>query len=138
VSPRGGEGDFRPREAAGVRAFDVDGFEILVGKGARDNDRLTFRTARPHDLWLHAAGYAGSHVIVRASEGDTGDVPGPVIQRAAELAVWFSKARDAGGKVPVHVCRARDVSRRRGAPAGQVNIRGYDTVRVYSRGPESD
>jgi predicted ribosome quality control (RQC) complex YloA/Tae2 family protein len=120
----------------GVRSFTAGEHEILVGKGARDNDQLTFRVARPGDLWLHAAGYAGSHVVVRALHGDTDDVPPAVLQRAAELAVWFSKARDAGGKVPVHVCPARHVSRRRGAPAGQVNIRDYDTVRVYSRGPD--
>jgi predicted ribosome quality control (RQC) complex YloA/Tae2 family protein len=136
VSGRRAEDRAQPRDAhAGVRAFGADGHEILVGKGARDNDRLTFRLARPNDLWLHAAGYAGSHVLIRATDGDTADVPPTVLQRAAELAVWFSKAREAGGKVPVHVCRARDVSRRRGAPHGQVDIRAYDTLRVYSRGP---
>lgn len=135
MSRRGAHDDGGAGEVDGVRSFDADGFEILVGKAARDNDRLTFRIARPDDLWLHAAGYAGSHVLVRAIDGVTGDVPPAVLQRAAELAVWFSKAREAGGKVPVHVCRARDVSRRRGAPAGQVGIRAYETVRVYSREP---
>jgi len=114
----------------------VDGFEILVGSDARDNERLSFRVARPTDLWLHAAGYAGSHVIVRAVDGPTGDVPPAIIQRAARHAVWNSKARTAGGKIPVHICRARDVGRRRGAPPGQVTIRGYDTLRVYSAPPD--
>lgn len=114
----------------------VDGFEILVGTDARDNERLSFRVARPTDLWLHAAGYAGSHVIVRALEGPTQDVPSAIIQRAARHAVWNSKARTAGGKVTVHVCRARDVGRRRGAPRGQVTLRTYDTLRVYSGPPD--
>lgn len=113
----------------------MDGFEILVGKGARDNDRLAFRVARPTDLWLHAAGYSGSHVLVRAAEGRTGHVPPDVVQRAAEHAIWYSKARDAGGKVAVHVCRARDLSKRKGAPAGQVVVRGGEMVRVYAREP---
>lgn len=116
------------------RVVELDGFEILVGRSARDNDRLTLRVARPRDLWLHASGHAGSHVVVRAAEGNTGEVPKHVVERAAELAAWHSKAREAGGKVAVHVCRASDVSKRRGAPAGQVRLKRYDTVKVYPRG----
>lgn len=116
----------------GWRTFEADGFEILVGKGARSNDELTFRVARPRDLWLHAAGYAGSHVVVRAPEG-AGDVPAHVIERAAELAAWHSKAREARGKVVVHVCRVADVRKPRGAPPGQVQLRRCDAIRVYPR-----
>lgn len=121
--------------ADGFRVVQFGAFEILIGKGARDNDRLAFRVARPTDLWLHAAGYAGSHVLVRAVEGKTDQVPTEVVQRAAEYAVWHSKAREAGGKVAVHLCRARDLSKRKGAPAGQVMVRGGETVRVYAREP---
>lgn len=110
----------------------LDGFEILVGRSARDNDRLSLREARPRDLWLHAHGYAGSHVVVRHPEG-TGEVPRQVVQRAAELAAWHSKARGARGKISVHVCRAADVSKARGAPPGQVRLRRFETVRVYPR-----
>ena len=119
----------------GWRTFEVEGFEILVGKAARDNDRLTFRVARPTDLWLHASGFAGSHVVIRKPEG-VDDVPRHVIDRAAELAAWHSKARDARGKVAVHVCRAGDVRKPRGAPPGQVQLRRYDTVKVYPRDGE--
>ena len=45
----------------GWRTFELNGFEILVGRAARDNDYLTFKVARPQDTWLHASGYAGSH-----------------------------------------------------------------------------
>jgi predicted ribosome quality control (RQC) complex YloA/Tae2 family protein len=119
-----------------IRSYALDGFEILVGTAAKENEELSLRIARPADLWLHAAGYAGSHVLVRSMDGETDEVPAAVVQRAAECAVWFSKARTAGGKVSVHVCRARHVSRRRGAPPGQVMIRAYETVRVYSRDPD--
>jgi predicted ribosome quality control (RQC) complex YloA/Tae2 family protein len=116
------------------RRIELDGFEILVGRTARGNDRLTLRVARARDLWLHAGGHAGSHVVVRAADGPTGEVPKHVVERAAELAAWHSKARAAGGKVSVHVCRAGDVSKPRGAPAGQVRLKRYETVRVYPRG----
>jgi predicted ribosome quality control (RQC) complex YloA/Tae2 family protein len=121
---------------ARYRVVPAGEFEILIGKGAADNDLLSLREARPTDLWLHASGYSGSHVLVRAVDGTTGEVPGEVIQRAASYAVWHSKARTAGGKVAVHVCRASDVSKRKGAPAGQVILRGGSTVRVYASDPD--
>lgn len=113
----------------------MEGFEILVGKGARENDQLTFREARPQDLWLHASGYAGSHVIVRNPEG-LSDLPRPVVERAAELAAFHSKAREARGKVEVHVCRAADVRKPKGFPAGKVQLRRWDSVRVYAKDAE--
>lgn len=116
----------------GWRTFELDGFEILVGKGARDNDYLSFRVARPRDLWLHASGYAGSHVVIRLPEG-VDDAPREVIERAAELAAWHSKAREARGKIAVHLCRAEDLRKRRGAPPGQVELRRSESVRVYPR-----
>ncbi|HSJ16319.1 MAG TPA: NFACT RNA binding domain-containing protein [Longimicrobiales bacterium] len=117
---------------SGWRSYQVDGFEIIVGRGARDNDALTFGAAEPHDLWLHAAAFAGSHVIVRNPER-LAALPRAVVVRAAELAAWHSKAQGAGGKVEVHVCRAADVSKPRGAPPGQVRIRNFEAVRVYPR-----
>lgn len=110
---------------------EMDGCEILVGKAAVDNDLLTFRVARPNDWWLHAAGYAGSHVVVRAVHGS--DVPRHVLERAAQLAAFHSKAREARGKIAVHLCRAGDVRKRRGAPAGQVELTRYETLKVYPR-----
>ncbi len=114
---------------ADYQIFEVDGYEILVGQSARDNDRLTFKLADPQDLWLHVAGMPGSHVIVR--KPDKGEVPRPVVKRAAELAAFHSKARAAGGKVGVHVCRACDVRKPRGAKPGSVTLRRFDEVKVY-------
>jgi predicted ribosome quality control (RQC) complex YloA/Tae2 family protein len=126
------------------RVHELDGFEILVGRSARDNDRLSLRVARARDLWLHAHGFAGSHVVVRPAlplggldpedRPPTGQVPRHVVERAAELAAFHSKARDARGKVAVHLCRAADVSKPRGAPAGQVSLRSFEKVKVYPRG----
>jgi predicted ribosome quality control (RQC) complex YloA/Tae2 family protein len=112
--------------------LDIEGYEVLVGRNARDNDELTFRIARPRDLWLHAAGHAGSHVVIRTDDGDD-DVPRSVIERAAGWAAWHSRARNVRGKVDVHVCRAADVSKPRGAPPGTVVLRRFDTVKVYPR-----
>lgn len=115
--------------AADYLTFETDGYEILVGQSARDNDRLTFDVADPQDLWLHVSGMPGSHVVVR--NPGSGEVPRPVVKRAAELAAFHSKARAAGGKVNVHVCRACDVRKPRGAKSGTVQLRRFDEVKVY-------
>jgi predicted ribosome quality control (RQC) complex YloA/Tae2 family protein len=118
------------------RTVTVDGFEVLVGRGDAENDHLTFRVAEPHDLWLHVAGPAGSHVVVRNPE-KLDEVPAAVVERAAELAAWHSKARGARGKVEVHVCRVAEVSKPRGFAPGEVRLRAWRSVRVYPR-PASD
>lgn len=117
------------------RSVIVDGFEVLIGKGDRDNDELTFGVGRPLDAWLHVAGVPGSHVLVRNPE-QLAELPRAVLARAAELAAWHSKARAAKGKLEVHVCRVADVRKRRGAPAGEVQLRRWDVLRVYARGEE--
>jgi predicted ribosome quality control (RQC) complex YloA/Tae2 family protein len=107
----------------------VEGFEILVGRGDEENDLLTFDVADPDDLWLHVAGgIAGSHVVVRNPEL-LADLPRSVVERAAALAAGHSKARRAG-KVDVHVCRVRDVSKPRGMPPGKVVLARFDRIRV--------
>jgi predicted ribosome quality control (RQC) complex YloA/Tae2 family protein len=116
------------------KSLEVGGFEVLIGRGDADNDRLTFRLAAPSDFWLHVAGASGSHVVVRNPSG-LKELPGPVLERAAELAVWYSKARGAGGKVEVHVCRVRDVRKPRGFESGKVALRRFDAIRVYVKPP---
>ncbi|HSJ24613.1 MAG TPA: NFACT RNA binding domain-containing protein [Longimicrobiales bacterium] len=117
---------------AGWHEFDIDGFEVFIGRSARDNDELTFRVARPRDIWLHAAGHAGSHVVIRVPD-EADEVPRQVLERAAAWAAWHSKARNARGKVDVHYCRAAEVRKPRGVPAGTVELRRFHTVRVYPR-----
>ena len=116
----------------GYRTMSLDGFEILVGKGAADNDALTFRVAEPRDLWLHVAGYSGSHVVVKNPQG-LDSLPNEVLEQAATLAAWHSKARNAKGKVEVHICRVSDVSKPRGYPAGQVQLKRWSSIKVYPR-----
>ena len=119
----------------GYRSVAFEGFEILVGKADADNDRLTFGIAEPRDFWLHVAGPAGSHVVVRNPLA-LDELPRSVLQRAAELAAWHSKGRAARGKVEVHVCRVGDVRKPKGFPPGQVLLKRWEAVRVYPKGLE--
>jgi predicted ribosome quality control (RQC) complex YloA/Tae2 family protein len=118
----------------GYRTFEIEGFEVLVGKGSADNDRLTFGVAAPRDLWLHVAGPAGSHVVVRNPD-ELSEIPREVVERAAQLAAWHSKARGSRGKVEVHVCRVADVRKPRGFAPGKVLLKRWDAIRVYAKEP---
>jgi len=117
------------------RTFVVDGFEILVGRGEDDNDHLTFDVAEPHDTWMHVGdGTPGSHVVVK--NPNEAELPKSVLTRAAALAAWYSKARSAK-TVEVHYCKASEVSKPRGAPAGLVELASWKNIRVAPAGPET-
>jgi len=114
------------------RSLMVDQFEVLIGKGDADNDNLTFKVADSHDFWLHVASLPGSHVIIRNPDR-LSEPPKDVLERAAELAAFYSKARD-GGKVEVHWCRVADVNKPRGFEPGKVILKSYKSVKVYPKG----
>lgn len=126
-----GQKEARKKAAAvvpGARRYrSSDGYEVLVGRAARDNDQLTFRVARPHDLWLHAADYPGSHVIIR--NPTRADIPHRTIIEAAQLAAAFSQAkRDA--KVDVHYTQRKFLSKPKGAAHGLVRMSSFRTITV--------
>ncbi len=102
------------------RAFvREDGARILVGKGAEKNDRLTFQLARPHDLWLHAKGWTGAHVVVPLSRA--AGVTGDLLADAALLAAHFSDARDEA-VVDVEYTSRKYLKKPRGSVPGRVVI----------------
>jgi predicted ribosome quality control (RQC) complex YloA/Tae2 family protein len=117
---------------AGARRYmSSDGYEILVGRAARDNDQLTFKVARPHDLWLHAADYPGSHVVVR-NHARNADIPQRTVHEAAQLAAHFSQAR-GDAKVAVNYAQRKFLSKPRGAAPGLVRMSSFKTLLVEPR-----
>jgi predicted ribosome quality control (RQC) complex YloA/Tae2 family protein len=92
------------------------GLALLVGRGAAENDQLTRRVARGNDLWLHARGQAGAHVVVRLA-GQEADQE--ALLDAATLAAHFSDARGEP-QVEVACTRAKYVKKGRGAAPGAV------------------
>lgn len=92
-----------------------NGFELLVGRNNRQNDRLTFRLAGPHDLWFHTQEISGSHVLLRL---EPGTVPDPAdLQFAADLAAYYSRSRQSK-QVPVIYTEPRHVYKPKGAKPG--------------------
>lgn len=110
-----------------------DDWEILVGKTARDNDRLSLKVAHANDFWFHVAGMSGSHVVARHPERPT-QIPRDIKRTAAGLAVFFSKAREAG-KTAVHWTQARHVSKPRGAAPGKVQLQRFESLNVQPLNP---
>lgn len=110
------------------RFVSADGWTVLVGRAAADNDILTFKLGRPADFWLHVTGSSGSHVVVLNEEGAK-RMPRETQRLAASLAAGYSKAK-AGGQVAVHVATVADISKPRGAKPGKVALRRYTTVRA--------
>jgi len=113
------------------RRIPLDGgWEALVGTSAAGNATVTFDLARGDDLWLHARGTPGAHVILR---GDASTTPPPqVIERGAQLAAAHSAARQANA-VEVDVTPRRYVKKIPGGPPGLVRYSNERTLRVAPR-----
>ena len=123
-----------PKKAAkqekipGVRRYlSTDGYEILVGRGARDNDHLTFRVAQPNDLWMHAGDYPGSHVVIRNPTRK--EIPQRTIIEAAQLAGRFSQASE-DAKVVIHYTERKFLSKPKGAAPGLVRMSRFRSLTV--------
>ena len=96
-----------------------DGGLVLVGRSAGDNDELTLRVARPHDLWLHARSVRGAHVVVPLGRREA--CPPERLIDAATLAAHFSEAAGESLVEVQHTPR-RHVHKRRGLPQGAVHV----------------
>lgn len=113
-----------------------DGWTVLVGRSAADNDILSIKLAAPRDFWFHVAGRSGSHVVVL--NPDKADrLPRDTERFAAALAAGYSSARE-GGRVPVHAARSEDVRKPRGLAPGKVTVRREKTLRVDPLRPGAD
>ena len=123
------------RTEPGIRYESPQGYRVLVGRNARDNDTVTFKLARSRDLWLHAQGYPGSHVVIQA---ENSEVPFETVLYAAQLAAAYSKA-GASDNVPVDYTLRKNVWKPKGAPPGAVHFSQQKTVYVTpSRRPDAE
>ncbi len=102
------------------RQFDLGGnFTLYVGKNAKNNDELTFKFAKPNDIWLHARGIAGSHAIIPLNKNQ--NVPKSVIEKAASIVAYYSAARKSS-YVPVIFTYKKYLRKPKGAAPGEVIV----------------
>ncbi len=113
-------------DGPGVRFRDPHGFEVVVGRNARENEAVTFRVARSRDLWLHVQGFTGAHVVVRSGGKE---LPFETVLFAAALAAGFSPARQSDN-VPVDYTLRKNVWKVKGQPPGAVHFSHQKTVYV--------
>ncbi len=101
-------------------------FTLLVGKNSRQNEEVTFHQAAANDIWLHARGVAGAHVIIKAAGRD---IPRSTIEQAASLAAYYSEARGSTS-VPVDYTLQRYVRHMKGGGPGMVLYERERTIYV--------
>ncbi|MBS0152765.1 MAG: NFACT family protein [Nitrospira sp.] len=109
------------------RFVSTDGLQIFVGRNARENDELTFGLAKSDDLWLHARGTPGSHVVVRLGKG--ADPPPETLRDAATLALLYSDLKKSG-KGEVIYTRRKWVKKAKGQAPGAVIVTQEKSVHI--------
>lgn len=109
------------------RTYQKEGYQIFVGKNARNSDELSFKFATKNDTWLHAKDVTGSHVIIRHRAGQ--NVPIVVLEFAAGLAAWFSKRKN-DGLVPVQFTPRKYIRKRKGDAPGKVVVDREEVIMV--------
>ncbi|MHB0856502.1 MAG: Rqc2 family fibronectin-binding protein [Anaerolineae bacterium] len=108
-----------------------DGTLILVGRNSRQNEEVTFRRSAPDDLWLHAHGVPGAHVIVK---GGGGPLDEETLLQAARLAAYHSAARGQP-RVQVDWTARRHVRR---IPKGRPGMVTYSNEQTLVVEPTQD
>ncbi len=129
---------FPPRELSirtgeRIRIFPLgDGFVLYIGKDARSNEALTFRFARPHDLFLHVRGFPGAHGILRGPR--KGELPPmQLLEQAAALVAYYSRGRSSA-IVPVVYTWKKYVRRVKGS-VGAVRLEREELLWVRPAAP---
>ena len=127
VDPRkGARGKPEPPSGTIRRFTSRDGHQILVGGSARGNERVTFDLANGADIWFHARGIPGAHVILKVTGRDPSQ---ETVLEAARYAALFSQAHGTA-RVPVDYTQQRFVKKIKGGPMGLVTYTQEKTVRV--------
>lgn len=117
------------------RRFIVDGgFEVWVGKDAKSNDLLTLKFSDKEDLWFHARGVRGAHVVLKTGRRQPSK---KAIEQAGEIAAYFSEAKTSS-LVPVIVTRRKYVRKPKGAPEGSVIVEREEVIMVEPKLPSEE
>ncbi|GCE13090.1 Rqc2 family fibronectin-binding protein [Tengunoibacter tsumagoiensis] len=109
-----------------IHLQSTEGFTLLVGKNSRQNEEVTFHQATSNDMWLHARGVAGAHVIIKAAGRE---IPRATINQAASLAAYYSEARGSTS-APVDYTLQRHVRHMKGGGPGMVIYEREHTIYV--------
>ena len=107
--------------------YEIDGYTVYVGKNNTQNNYVTFKLARPNDLWLHTQKIHSSHVLIVNDKN--GEIPLETVIKAAEICAFYSQA-SGGTKIPVDYTLKANVKKPPKAPLGFVIYPTYQTILV--------
>lgn len=107
--------------------YEIDGYVVYVGKNNAQNNHVTFKLARPNDLWLHTQKIHSSHVLIVNDTAN--EVPLETVIKAAEICAYYSQA-NGGTKIPVDYTPKSNVKKPPKAPLGYVIYPTYQTILV--------
>lgn len=111
------------------KEYLIDGkYKVFVGKDSKNNDELTTKFAKQNDLWFHARGVSGSHLIIRVDNSKE-PIPKNIIKKAASIAAYHSKAKTSS-LAAVAFTFKKYVSKKKGSPAGTVFLQKEEVVLV--------
>jgi predicted ribosome quality control (RQC) complex YloA/Tae2 family protein len=128
-------GQVKKEEPFPFRVFTVaGGFQVWAGKSGENNDLLSTRHTAKNDLWFHARGVGGSHVVLKIGTGK-GEVSKQAIEQAAAIAAYYSKMKKSK-LVPVAMCEGKYVRKPKGVPAGTVTLEREKTLFVEPALPQ--
>lgn len=114
------------------RTFLIDGYTVLVGKSAKDNDELTLKYAKKEDFWLHAKDCSGSHVVIKTQDHK---IPNHTLEKIAGIAAYFSK-RKQDSLCPVIVTKKKFVRKNKALAAGEVIVAQETVILVKPQKPD--
>jgi predicted ribosome quality control (RQC) complex YloA/Tae2 family protein len=122
-------------ETSKFRKFVLsDDYQVWVGKDSKSNDLLTMHYSAPNDLWFHIRGTSGSHTVLKTGN-KTENLDKNIIETAASICAYYSKARNAGN-VPVAFCQRKYVKKKKGFKEGSVVMEREKVVFVKPKLPE--
>ena len=118
------------KEAPGAKPYlevkSSDGFLILCGRNQEENRRVTFRESKGNDIWMHAKGLPGAHVVIKEQRNKS--VPLSTLLEAAQLCLYHSKIRK-GKRAEVDYTPRKHVRAIKGTLA-EVTYTGNKTIYV--------
>jgi predicted ribosome quality control (RQC) complex YloA/Tae2 family protein len=129
--------EMKEEKPSPFRVFTVaGGFQVWAGKSGENNDLLSTRHTANNDLWFHARGVGGSHVVLKIGTGK-GEVSKQAIEQAAAIAAYYSKMKKSK-LVPVTMCEGKYVRKPKGAPAGTVTVEREKTIFAEPALPQNE
>ncbi len=104
--------------------YNIEGYTVLVGKNNIQNNLVTYKLAKPDDMWLHTQQIHSSHVVISGK-----NIPDDVIVKSAEITAYYSQARE-GSKIAVDYTRRENVRKPPKGAIGSAFYTSYNTVIV--------